>query len=147
MDLNLQQRAVEFFKKETNTDQVTEPVMLNVIKLMVMFSNSENNSELESVNQDLLDSNIKLNEELISHENKIDSLNQQLDEANAGICMLEDIVKQKEFDADKISRSCEEINTATLKLVDDYNNLMNKFKESQLLLKDFFKSDLPENLN
>ncbi len=150
MDSALRQRAIEFFKKENNTDQITEPI----INLMVMFANSENNSELELSNQDLLDSNIKLNEDLISHENKIDELNQSLDEANAGICMLEDIInkkeyiiKQKELDADKINKSCEEINIATLKLVEDYNNLMDKFKESQTLLKDFFKSDLPENLN
>lgn len=145
----LEQRAIDFFKEITNTKQLLDVNSLGIIKLMVMFTQSEiqNNNYLQSSFDDLLDSNIKLSEEIISHENKIDELNQSLDEANSGISMLEDIIKKKDLDAGNLLSYCEDINISTLKLVYDYNNLMARFKESQNLLKDFFKSDLPENLN
>ncbi len=147
MNLNIKQRAIEFFKKETNADQIVDNASIEIIRLMVMFAISEGNSELEVTNQELSENNTSLQGEISQLENKVDELNNDLAHGQSIIDGLEDVVKQKDLDATKLLKHCEEINLATLKLVDDYNILMDKFKESQTLLKDFFKSDIPENLN
>jgi hypothetical protein len=100
----IEKRAIEFFKKETETDQVTSPVMLGIIKLMILFAKSEN-------------------------------------------AELEEIIKRKNLGIDKLIVSCDEISCFVSKLMEQYDSLSNRYKESQELLKRDFKNDINTNLN
>ena len=105
MDSNgIEQRAIELFKVETETDQVTSPVMLGIIKLMILFAKSEN-------------------------------------------AELEEIIKRKNSGIDKLIVSCDEINDCLSKLMEEYDSLMNRYIESQFLIKRNFKNDIDTNLN
>lgn len=141
---SIEQRAIDFFKKETNTDQVIDIASLGIIKLMVMFAKSEN-LELESANQELSESNQYLSNDVTIMESKIDELNQDVLQSQQTIDELESEVKQKQEGIDKLITSCEDIQAQTLKLVSEYENLMNMYEASQEQLREVFKRGLSVN--
>jgi len=141
---SIEQRAIDFFKKETNTDQVIDTASLGIIKLMVMFAKSEN-LELESVNQELTESNLALSNDVTVLESKIEELNQDVFQSQQTIDELELDIKQKQDGIDKLMASCEQISAETLELVSKYENLMNMYQASQEQLRDVFNKGLSVN--
>jgi uncharacterized coiled-coil DUF342 family protein len=141
---SIEQKAIDFFRKETNTDQVIDASSLGIIKLMIMFSKSEN-SELESLNQELTESNLSLSNDVTIMESKIEELNQDILQSQNNIDELEAEVKQKQDGIDKLMKSCEDIQLQTLKFVSEYENLMNMYQASQVQLREVFKKGLSVN--
>lgn len=141
---SIEQKAIDFFRKETNTEQLIDTSTLGVVKLMVMFAKSEN-SELESINQELTESNLTLANDVIVLESKIEELNQDVLQSQQTIEELEADIKQKQEGIDKLMTSCEKISSETLELVSKYENLMNMYKASQEQLREAFKNGLSVN--
>mgnify|MGYP006053055833 FL=1 len=109
-----------------------------------MFAKSEN-LELESVNQELTESNLALSNDVTVLESKIDELNQDILQSQQTIEELEADIKQKQEGIDKLITSCEDIQAQTLKLVSEYENLMNMYEASQEQLREVFKRGLSVN--
>lgn len=142
---SLEQRAIDFFKKETGIDQVLDADSINIITLLVMFGKSENISELESINQELTESNLSLSNDVTVLESKIEELNQDILQSQQTIDELEADIKQKQDGIDKLMSSCEKISSETLELVSRYENLMNMYQASQEQLREVFKKGLSVN--
>lgn len=142
---SLEQRAIDFFKKATNTDQIIDNDTISVIKLMIGFSMSESNSELEVANQELTESNLSLSNDVTILESKIEELNQDILQSQNTIDELELEIKQKQDGIDKLMISCEKISSETLELVSKYENLMNMYQASQEQLREMFKKGLSAN--
>lgn len=101
--------------------------------------------ELESVNQELTESNLSLSNDVTVLETKIEELNQDILQSQNNIDELESEVKQKQDGIDKLMSSCEDIQAQTLKLVSEYENLMNMYEASQEQLREVFKRGLSVN--
>lgn len=142
---SLEQRAIDFFKKETGRDQVLDIDSVNIITLLVMFGKSENIHELELANEELTESNLALSNDVTVLESKIDELNQDILQSQQTIDELELDVKQKQDGIDKLMISCEKISLETLELVSKYENLMNMYQASQEQLREMFKKGLSAN--
>lgn len=142
---SLEKRAIDFFKKETGRDQVLDIDSVNIITLLVMFGKSENIHELESINQELTESNLALSNDVTVLESKIEELNQDVLQSQQTIEELEADIKQKQEGIDKLMTSCEKISSETLELVSKYENLMNMYKASQEQLREAFKNGLSVN--
>lgn len=142
---SLEQRAIDFFKKETGRDQVLDIDSVNIITLLVMFGKSENIHELELANEELTESNLALSNDVTVLESKIDELNQDILQSQQTIEELESDIKQKQEGIDKLITSCEDIQAQTLKLVSEYENLMNMYEASQEQLREVFKRGLSVN--
>lgn len=142
---SLEQRAIDFFKKETGRDQVLDVDSVNIITLLVMFGKSENIHELELANEELTESNSALSNDVNILESKIEELNQDVLQSQQTIDELESEVKQKQEGIDKLMTSCEKISSETLELVSKYENLMNMYQASQEQLREVFKKGLSVN--
>lgn len=142
---SLEQRAIDFFKKETGIDQVLDSESVNIIKLLVMFGKSENIPDLELANEELTESNVSLSNDITILESKIEELNQDVLQSQQTIEELEADIKQKQEGIDKLITSCEDIQAQTLKLVSEYENLMNMYQASQEQLREVFKKGLSVN--
>lgn len=141
---SLEQRAIDFFKKETEIDQL-DVIDTSVIQLLVLFAKSENIHDLKLANEELTENNLALSNDIIVLESKIEELNQDILQSQHTIDELELEVKQKQDGIDKLMVSCEQINSETLQLVSNFENLMNMYQASQEQLREVFKNGLSVN--
>ena len=138
---SLEQRAVDFFKKETEINQL-DIIDTSVIQLLVLFAKSENINDLKLANEELTESNLALSNDVMVLESKIEELNHDISQSQNVIDELEETIKERQSGIDTLMASCEKISLETLELVSKYENLMNMYQASQQQLREVFKRGL-----
>ena len=141
---SLEQRAVDFFKKETEINQL-DIIDTSVIQLLVLFAKSENINDLKLANEELTESNLALSNDVMVLESKIEELNHDISQSQNVIDELEETIKERQSGIDTLMASCEKISLETLELVSKYENLMNMYQASQEQLREVFKRGLSVN--